>query len=122
MWPKTLILVLVAFLALGIGTPAWAGSGPNLGEPVGDVDPWGGDNQNDDGDGIDDPGDGVVINNGGVPIIFISITIERTWLYLSDIIRKPFWEKSTPTYIEQNIETEIIKRTPIYINKGTGIR
>lgn len=121
MWPKTLILVLVALLALGIGMPAWADSGPNLGDP-GDVDPWGGDNQNDGGDGNIDPGDGIAPNIDGTPAVFFRITIERTWLFISDIIRKPFWGKNKPTYIEQNIETEIIKRTPIYINKGTGIR
>ena len=120
MWPKTLILVLAAFLALGIGMPVWADSGPNLGDP-GDVDPWGGDNQSDDG-GDNDPGEGVIINSGGTPLIFINVTIERTWLYITDIIRKPFEDESEPRFIEQSIETEVIKRTPIYINKGTRIR
>ena len=120
MWPKTLILVLAALLALGIGMPVMADSGPNLGDP-GDVDPWGGDNQSDDG-GIVDPGEGVVPNIDGTPVLFITITIEQTWLYISDIIRKPYWEESESTYIERNIETEIIKSTPIYINKGTRIR
>ncbi len=121
MWPKVLILVLAAFLALGIGTPAFADAGPNLGDP-GDVDPWGGENQNDDGSGDIDPGEGVIPVIDNMPALFIRITIDRTWLFMTEIINKPYHPKDEPRYIEQRLETSEVNQTPIYINKRTGIR
>lgn len=122
MQSKTLILVLAAFFAMGFGMPVSAGSGPNLYDP-GDVDPWGGDNHNnDDGDGTIDPGEGVLPIYSGTPTVFIRIAVECTWLMITGDIRKMESEIIEREKIDNRLETTSTRILPIGSRKGTRIR